>query len=57
MAVANLPILFATMGRNNPVSILTGIDYQAVRWAHKLIGVLVILESFIHTIAYTLYVS
>lgn len=55
MAVANLPILFATMGRNNPVSILTGIDYQAVRWAHKLIGVLVILESFIHTIAYTLY--
>ncbi|KAL8284135.1 hypothetical protein RQP46_004884 [Phenoliferia psychrophenolica] len=55
MAIVNLPILFATMGRNNPVSLLTGFDYQSVRVWHKLLGIIVILQSFIHTIAYTGY--
>ncbi|KAM0750445.1 hypothetical protein T439DRAFT_334799 [Meredithblackwellia eburnea MCA 4105] len=55
IAVANYPILFALAGRNNVVSLLTGFAYTEVRYYHKLLGSVVVLESFIHTIAYTGY--
>lgn len=55
VATQNLPVLFALVGRNNPVSLMTGIGYQETRFIHKLVGVLVFVETIIHTFGYVGY--
>lgn len=34
---------------------ITGFEYQEIRYYHKVIGVVCFLQCFIHTIAYTAY--
>ncbi|KAI5479003.1 ferric-chelate reductase [Pseudohyphozyma bogoriensis] len=55
IAVANLPILFTLAGRNNIVSLITGFDYQSVKFYHKVLGWTVLLETIIHVICYCAY--
>lgn len=55
IAVANFPILFATFGRRNLISILTGIKYQSIRRYHKLIGRIVAIQVLIHVLGQTGY--
>lgn len=45
----NLPALFLLFGRNNIITFLTGISYQETRFLHKLIGLIVWIETIIHT--------
>lgn len=50
MSMAQLPGVFALTGRNNLISLLTGIEYQHTRWAHKLLACYFGVFGLIHTV-------
>ncbi|BGP16028.1 ferric-chelate reductase [Rhodosporidiobolus nylandii] len=52
MAIANYPWLFMFAGRNNIISMMTGIPYQELRFYHILLGAIAFIQSFVHTFAY-----
>ncbi|GAA5946346.1 hypothetical protein JCM3765_000207 [Sporobolomyces pararoseus] len=49
MSLAQLPALIALTGRNSLVQFLTGIDYQHLRFAHKLLAGWLAILALIHT--------
>ncbi|KDE07053.1 hypothetical protein MVLG_02629 [Microbotryum lychnidis-dioicae p1A1 Lamole] len=55
MAAANFPLLYLFAGRNSVVVFLTGFEYQSVRFYHKILGLLVFLQCFVHTFSYIGY--
>lgn len=55
LATAQLPLLYVLAGRKNPVSLLTGVSYQTVRYYHKLVAVAVTAETVAHTGAYMMW--
>ncbi|GAA5876800.1 hypothetical protein JCM8547_003169 [Rhodosporidiobolus lusitaniae] len=50
MSMAQLPAVIALTGRNSLVQFLTGIEYQHVRFVHKLLAVWMTVLGLIHTI-------
>ncbi|ORY78061.1 ferric reductase NAD binding domain-domain-containing protein [Leucosporidium creatinivorum] len=50
LSVANLPLLIAMTGRNGVVQFLTGIEYQHLRFVHKLMAIWMALFAVIHTV-------
>ncbi|KAI5480555.1 hypothetical protein MNV49_000251, partial [Pseudohyphozyma bogoriensis] len=54
MALAQFPAIFALTGRNSVVQMLTGIEYQHLRFMHKLLACTMGVQGTIHTIHATL---
>ncbi|GAA5949993.1 hypothetical protein JCM21900_001354 [Sporobolomyces salmonicolor] len=54
MAIAQAPAVFSTMGRVNLVSFLTGIQYQSVRFAHKVFACAWLVLAVTHWLGMTL---
>ncbi|GAA5896682.1 hypothetical protein JCM8208_004265 [Rhodotorula glutinis] len=50
MSMAQLPAVIALTGRNSLVQFLTGIEYQHLRFAHKLTAAWMALLAVIHTL-------
>ncbi|GAA5825973.1 hypothetical protein JCM11251_000072 [Rhodosporidiobolus azoricus] len=50
MSMAQLPALIAFTGRNSLVNFLTGIEYNHLRFFHKLLAVWMLVLGLIHTI-------
>lgn len=57
IAMANFPIIFATFGRNNMITIVTGISYQEIRFYHKVLGRIAAIETLVHVFGQIGYVS
>ncbi|GAA5847054.1 hypothetical protein JCM5353_000106 [Sporobolomyces roseus] len=54
MSLAQLPAVIALSGRNSLVQFLTGIEYQHLRFAHKLLAMWMAILGLIHTIDATM---
>ncbi|BGP42478.1 ferric-chelate reductase [Rhodotorula kratochvilovae] len=50
MSMAQLPAVIALTGRNSLVQFLTGIEYQHLRFVHKLLAVWMALLGVVHTL-------
>lgn len=50
MSMAQLPAVIALTGRNSLVQFLTGIEYQHLRFAHKLVAFWMALLGVVHTL-------
>ncbi|KAK4702994.1 hypothetical protein P7C70_g3225, partial [Phenoliferia sp. Uapishka_3] len=50
MSLAQFPAIFALTGRNSLVQSITGIEYQHLRFVHKLLALFMGLFAVIHTI-------
>ncbi|KAG0147125.1 hypothetical protein CROQUDRAFT_670680 [Cronartium quercuum f. sp. fusiforme G11] len=46
---SNFPLLFATAGRNNLISTLTGIPYRSLNWLHRALGRMCFLLIIVHS--------
>ncbi|KAL8291853.1 hypothetical protein RQP46_002111 [Phenoliferia psychrophenolica] len=53
LSIAQLPAVFLLMGRNSPVQTLTGIEYQNLRYLHKLLARWAIVHGILHTLEAT----
>ncbi|ORY79769.1 ferric reductase NAD binding domain-domain-containing protein [Leucosporidium creatinivorum] len=54
MALAQAPAVFALTGRNTLVQLLTGVDYQHLRFVHKTLGATWFLLALVHWLGMTL---
>ncbi|GAA6002156.1 uncharacterized protein JCM10292_000783 [Rhodotorula paludigena] len=52
IATADLPMLYLFVGRNNILTLLTGVSYQTLRFWHIYLGAHSFIFSFVHTWAY-----
>lgn len=57
VAVTQVPLIILFGTRNNIVEYFTGFKYTTLIVLHKWIGRIMILEVFIHSLAYTLYAT
>lgn len=58
LAMQNLPLLFALVGRsNNPISLVTGISEANSKWLHSVIGHVVFVETIVHVLGWSAYVT
>ena len=52
VAVAQVPLIIALAGKNNLISVLTGISYEKLNFLHRCAGKVCLAGSWIHAAGY-----
>ncbi|KAI9637640.1 uncharacterized protein MKK02DRAFT_7981, partial [Dioszegia hungarica] len=52
MAIAQIPLIIALAGKNNFISLLTGLSYEKLNFLHRAAGRVCLLCSWLHVVGY-----